>query len=67
MSQGHEINAKYDNALESSQNPTYKGFLKDNIARLLLLNGVERLASASAVAPTLNRIGRPNTLSFLFT
>ena len=67
-SQAHEINAKYDNALESVQNPTYKGFLKDNACRLLLLNGVERLVAAAQAAPALtHRSSRPNSLSFLFT
>lgn len=39
----------------------------DNIWKLLLLNGVERLISASQAASNIGRTGRPNTTSFLFT
>lgn len=66
-SQEYEINSKYYNALHAVQNPTFKGFLVDNVWRLVLLNGVERLVSAVQAAPVLPRLGRPNSTSFLFT
>lgn len=36
--QSYEINAKYENSLIATQNPTFKAFLSDNWVRILALN-----------------------------
>lgn len=53
--------------MKNVSSPTYSGFLKDNVARIVLLNAVERLVVAYQAAPGLIRQGRPNSYSFLFT